>query len=61
MQIQEVKSLTKTSRVDAHSHLKGLGLKEDGTAEKAAAGFAGQSMAREVKKTINYLGCWNCC
>ena len=48
MKIEEVKSLGKTQRVDAHSHLKALGLREDGYAEPIAAGFAGQESAREV-------------
>lgn len=48
MQIQEVASLGKTQRIDAHSHLKALGLREDGTAEPSAAGFSGQENAREV-------------
>ena len=48
MQIQEVKSTAKSQRVDAHSHLKALGLREDGTAEPESCGFAGQEAAREV-------------
>jgi RuvB-like protein 1 (pontin 52) len=48
MKIQEVKSLSRTQRVYAHTHLQALGLREDGTAEPVAAGFAGQEAAREV-------------
>ncbi|KAJ3257879.1 RuvB-like protein 1 [Boothiomyces macroporosus] len=40
MKIQEVLSTTKEQRIAAHSHIKGLGLKEDGTAEHSSAGFA---------------------
>ena len=48
MKIEEVKSTTKTQRIAAHSHLKGLGLNEDGSAVPVAAGFVGQQQAREV-------------
>jgi RuvB-like protein 1 (pontin 52) len=34
-----------------HSHIKGLGLNENGTAEPIAAGFVGQENAREVSKS----------
>jgi RuvB-like protein 1 len=36
------------NRVAAHSHIKGLGLRDDGMAEQTAAGFIGQQQAREV-------------
>jgi len=48
MKIEEVKSTTKTQRIAAHSHLKGLGLNEDGSAVPVAAGFVGQQQAREA-------------
>ncbi|KTW26042.1 RuvB-like helicase 1 [Pneumocystis jirovecii RU7] len=38
-------------RVAAHSHLHGLGLREDGTAEQVASGWVGQQQAREVRLT----------
>jgi RuvB-like protein 1 (pontin 52) len=38
MNIQEVKSTTKTQRIAAHSHIKALGLKKDGRAEDIACG-----------------------
>lgn len=38
MNIQEVKSTTKTQRIAAHSHIKGLGLKKDGKAEDISCG-----------------------
>lgn len=50
MKIEEVKSTTKTQRIAAHSHIKGLGLDESGTALTAASGLVGQEMAREVEK-----------
>lgn len=48
MKIEEVQSTAKTHRVDAHSHLRALGLRSDGTAEPISGGFAGQEAAREV-------------
>lgn len=53
MKIEEVKSTAKTQRISAHTHIKGLGLDENGTAIQAAAGLVGQEMAREVR--IIYL------
>lgn len=48
MKIEEVKSTTKTQRIAAHSHVKGLGLDENGTAITAASGLVGQELAREA-------------
>lgn len=48
MKIEEVKSTTKTQRVATHSHIKGLGLREDGSAEEIAHGLVGQEKAREA-------------
>ena len=48
MKIEEVKSTTKTQRVAAHSHVKGLGLDDNGTAIQVAAGLVGQELAREA-------------
>jgi len=48
MKIEEVKSTTKTQRVATHSHVKGLGLNDDGTAAEVAAGLVGQEKAREA-------------
>lgn len=50
MMIEEVKSTTKTQRIAAHSHVKGLGLDDDGLAHQTAAGLVGQETAREVYK-----------
>lgn len=50
MKIEEVKSTTKTQRIAAHSHVKGLGLSEDGSCIEVAAGLVGQKRAREVCK-----------
>ncbi|KAI3425728.1 hypothetical protein D9Q98_007704 [Chlorella vulgaris] len=48
MRIEEVASTTKTQRVSTHTHIKGLGLQDDGTAVQMAAGFVGQENAREA-------------
>ncbi len=40
-------STTKAQRVATHTHIKGLGLRDDGTANPIAAGFVGQEQARE--------------
>ena len=53
MKIEEVRSTVKTQRISAHSHVKGLGLDENGSAIPIAAGLVGQSQAREVK-TFNF-------
>jgi len=53
MKITEVKSTTKTQRISAHSHIKGLGLKEDGTAIMPEShGLVGQEKAREASGII---------
>jgi RuvB-like protein 1 (pontin 52) len=48
MNIQEVKSTTKTQRVASHSHIKGLGLRKDGKAEEISCGLVGQTGGREA-------------
>jgi len=48
MKIEEVVSTTKTQRVACHSHVKGLGLREDGQPEPIANGLVGQEKAREA-------------
>ena len=52
MKIEEVKSTTKTQRIAAHSHVKGLGLDENGTAVPVGAGLVGQELAREASGVI---------
>lgn len=49
MKIEEVKSTVRTQRIAAHSHIKGLGLDENGSPIEIAAGLVGQKSAREVK------------
>jgi len=48
MKIEEVQSTTKTQRIATHTHIKGLGLAEDGTALPICAGLVGQEKAREA-------------
>ncbi|CAG9764175.1 unnamed protein product [Ceutorhynchus assimilis] len=48
MKVEEVKSTIKTQRISAHSHVKGLGLDENGFAIAQAAGLVGQEQAREA-------------
>ncbi|ATY66415.1 AAA family ATPase [Cordyceps militaris] len=47
VQISEVKGNKRDNRTAAHTHIKGLGLKSTGHAEKYASGFIGQTQARE--------------
>lgn len=49
VQISEVKGNSRENRTAAHTHIKGLGLRSDGYAEKTGAGFVGQAAAREVR------------
>ena len=46
--ISEVKSSQRENRISTHTHIKGLGLRPDGQADKQAGGFVGQVAAREV-------------
>jgi RuvB-like protein 1 (pontin 52) len=48
MKIEQVKTAPHEKRVATHSHIKGLGLRADGTAEPIQSGFVGQENAREV-------------
>lgn len=48
MRIEEVASSTKSQRVSTHTHIKGLGLAENGEPLPMAAGFVGQEQAREA-------------
>lgn len=48
VEIKEVKGNSRENRTAAHSHIKGLGLRNDGYADTTGAGFVGQVAAREV-------------
>src|SRR5688572_241851 len=52
MKIEEMKSKKILKRIATHTHVKGLGLREDGTAAPIGAGLVGQSEAREVTRGI---------
>ncbi|TNJ28109.1 TBP-interacting protein TIP49 [Giardia muris] len=47
VEIEQVTS-DKQRRIDAHSHIKKLGLTNEGAAEAISSGFVGQEMAREA-------------
>eukprot|EP01117_Protostelium_nocturnum_P006447 TRINITY_DN2323_c0_g1_i1.p1 TRINITY_DN2323_c0_g1~~TRINITY_DN2323_c0_g1_i1.p1 ORF type:complete len:459 (-),score=169.23 TRINITY_DN2323_c0_g1_i1:21-1397(-) len=48
IKIEEVTSVKHNNRVASHSHIKGLGLKEDGSAIPIHNGIVGQERAREA-------------
>eukprot|EP01096_Ripella_sp_DP13-Kostka_P016042 TRINITY_DN7695_c0_g1_i1.p1 TRINITY_DN7695_c0_g1~~TRINITY_DN7695_c0_g1_i1.p1 ORF type:complete len:491 (+),score=208.32 TRINITY_DN7695_c0_g1_i1:84-1475(+) len=48
MKITEIQSSTRTQRIASHSHVKGLGLDENGLAEAFGGGLVGQEQAREA-------------
>ncbi|CAH8540102.1 unnamed protein product [Dicrocoelium dendriticum] len=48
MRIEEVRSTSKAQRIAAHTHIKGLGLDENGVPASVAAGLVGQECAREA-------------
>lgn len=50
--ISEVKGDARQNRTAAHTHIKGLGLRNDGYAEESSAGFVGQAAAREVCELV---------
>ena len=52
MKIEEVQSTTKTQRIYAHTHIKGLGLDNEGKAIPVAAGLVGQERAREAAGVV---------
>ena len=53
IKIEEVKSTERLQRIATHTHIKGLGLREDGTATPIAAGLVGQTKAREVRPLVS--------
>lgn len=52
IQIQEVKSTVKSQRISSHTHIKGLGLKEDGVPLEVGSGLVGQENAREAAGVV---------
>jgi RuvB-like protein 1 (pontin 52) len=55
MKIEEVQSTTKVTRIASHSHVKGLGLNDQGVAVELAGGLVGQTDAREAAGIIVQL------
>lgn len=56
MRIEEVASTTKSQRVATHTHIKGLGLADNGEALQVAAGFVGQvSFAITARNSSNHF------
>ncbi|KAI6779817.1 tip49 [Emericellopsis cladophorae] len=47
VQISEAKGSKRNNRTAAHTHIRGLGLRDDGRADAQAGGFVGQGAARE--------------
>lgn len=54
VQISEVKGNNRDNRTAAHTHIKGLGLKSNGSADQESNGFVGQTTAREVSFVYQY-------
>merc|ERR1711959_664371 len=52
MKIEEVKSTTKAQRVAVHTHVKGLGLDDEGNALQCSSGLCGQEKAREAAGVV---------
>lgn len=52
MKIEEVKSSELLSRIATHTHIKGLGMRDDGSVIPIAAGLVGQEAAREAAATV---------
>mmetsp|Transcript_9511 Transcript_9511/g.23815 ORF Transcript_9511/g.23815 Transcript_9511/m.23815 type:complete len:467 (+) Transcript_9511:83-1483(+) len=48
VKIEEIRATGKQARIATHSHIKGLGLNEEGTALHVASGLVGQETAREA-------------
>lgn len=52
MNIEEVEANLKTKRINVHTHIKGLGLNENGEALPVSQGLVGQREAREVRPVV---------
>jgi RuvB-like protein 1 (pontin 52) len=48
MKVDEVETNPKSKRINVHTHIKGLGLDENGVAQNVAQGLVGQNDAREA-------------
>lgn len=52
MKIEEVRSTTRTQRIATHTHIKGLGLDDEGNAIEVQNGMCGQQRAREASGIV---------
>mmetsp|Transcript_85766 Transcript_85766/g.185173 ORF Transcript_85766/g.185173 Transcript_85766/m.185173 type:complete len:151 (-) Transcript_85766:259-711(-) len=52
VKIEEVKSSVRTQRISTHTHIKGLGLDEQGIAKEISNGMVGQEKAREASGIV---------
>ncbi len=52
MKIEEVKSTELLQRIATHTHIKGLGVRDDGVVIPVAAGLVGQEAAREAAAVV---------
>ncbi len=50
VRIEEVRSTELLQRIATHTHIKGLGVREDGSCIPVAQGLVGQEAAREVRE-----------
>ena len=56
MRIEEVSSTAKAQRVATHTHIKGLGLQQDGTAQGQSSGSACTSRCMHVSLNLQKQG-----
>ena len=50
--ITEVKNDVRLTRIAVHTHVRGLGLRDDGTALSVGGGLVGQAKAREAAGVV---------
>ena len=53
--VSGAKSQNRENRTAAHTHIRTLGLRSDGYAERNGGGFIGQTAAREVRCAVAKL------
>lgn len=53
MKVDELETSQKSKRINVHTHIKGLGLDENGVAQNIGQGLVGQKDAREVYFSFN--------
>ena len=52
VKIQKVKSTTRTQRISAHSHIKGLGFDKEGKSQEISCGLVGQMDASQASEIV---------